>query len=147
MKLRVAALILVLGSLLVVLGCGGGPSQTASNSQTAQPTSLTGQFNGEFITNGQVTPNIVLVVNQTADKLSGTLFFGVIGTNCGQQTGNLSSASSVAGSSVFISVTTLNGVTLTINGQANSQQTAISGQYQMSGWCGSSSGSAVFTKQ
>jgi len=144
MRYTIVALAIILGAT----GCGGASS--SSNNTQSGVISIAGTWTGEFVDNAGTlagsTAQITETITGTTATLGGSFEAGIPGSFCGPISGTLSG--SVVGTTVQISgnYTQEGGGTLAFNGQSNPSGTSVSGNFSLSGGCGSTEGSAVFTK-
>jgi hypothetical protein len=144
MSRRVAIAAMTIGLALGILaGCGGG-------SRAPSQINISGTWTGEFVdsagTLGGSQAQITETITGTTATLSGSVSAGIPGSLCGPVSGTLSG--SVGGTTVQISAnyTQNGGGSLTFAGQSNPAGTSVSGNFSLSGGCGSTSGTAVFSK-
>jgi hypothetical protein len=149
MSRRVATAAMAIGLALGVLaGCGGGsmaPSQTQGGTINISGT-WTGEFTDISGTLEGSQAEITETITGSTATLSGSFSAGIPGSLCGPVSGTLSGT--VVGTTVeiFAKYTQNGGGSLTLNGQSNPAGTSVSGNFSLSGGCGSISGTALFSK-
>lgn len=121
-----------------------------SNPTPSETINITGTWTGEFVDISGTLAGSLAQITETISggtaTLSGSFNAGIPGSLCGPISGTLSG--SVVGTTVqiFADYTQNGGGSLTLSGQSNPAGTGVSGNFSLSGGCGSVSGTALFSK-